>query len=374
MGGGDIRWEVVLRGGVQQVLEGSAAPRRGQEFRRQPAKAPAKEFGTREPRAFGQLLKETSIARIQIDHHLLAHSVWPLGAHFFALLLPFGGGWGRYASTVYYYIGLIHGEAGRTMTNRDRTVEHRELRDVVRRARGIVVLTGAGVSAESGVPTFRDRDGIWARFDPSELATPEAFARDPGRVWEWYALRRQAMVACAPNPGHRSVARLLLARPDVTLVTQNVDGLHQRAIAEEPEGATADLSGRVLELHGSLMRSRCSKCGVEGEGKGDGESEPPSPPSCLGCGGYLRPAVVWFGELLDPAVLDAAFEAARSAELCIVAGTSAVVHPAASIPFATLESGGSVLEVNPEETPLTRIARWSLRGPSGRILPELFDS
>lgn len=258
-----------------------------------------------------------------------------------------------------------------------------ELAEFVRHARGVVVLTGAGVSAESGVPTFRDRDGIWARYDPEELATPQAFARDPGRVWEWYQLRRRAVRACAPNPGHRSLARFLLARDDVTLITQNVDGLHQRAIREE--GGNESTSP-VLELHGNLMRSRCSACDATGPVDSDGieqvqewgEVEPEGeiglPPICVECGAFFRPDVVWFGEYLNPFVLEAAFEAARRAELCIVAGTSAVVHPAASIPLATVEGGGVLLEVNPHPTPLTRLARWSLTGPSGRLLPELLDN
>jgi NAD-dependent deacetylase len=253
-----------------------------------------------------------------------------------------------------------------------------ELRNLIGHARGVVILTGAGVSAESGVPTFRDRDGIWANFDPTELATPAAFARDPGRVWEWYELRRRAIAECDPNDGHRSIARFLLGRDDSTLVTQNVDGLHQRAVLSEVPRAETHAAttwqGRILELHGNIMRSRCSECGSRPPlSDSQATPKPLTPPECSSCGQLLRPDVVWFGELLDATVLDAAFESAAEAEICIVAGTSAVVHPAASIPLATLESGGAVIEVNPEPTPLTGAARWSLRGPSGRLLPRLLD-
>jgi NAD-dependent deacetylase len=254
-----------------------------------------------------------------------------------------------------------------------------EVREAIRRSRGVVVLTGAGVSAESGVATFRDRDGLWSRYDPQELATPEAFARDPRKVWEWYDLRRRAVLECAPNPGHRAIARLLRTRDDATLVTQNVDGLHQRAVDDEmdegpggaPEG-TPPPGHQLLELHGNLLRTRCSGCG-EGRWNPDpvDTSSPEALPRCAPCGGLLRPDVVWFGEMLDLRTLETAFERAREAEICVVAGTSAVVHPAASVPLATLEGGGSLVEVNPDATPLTRLSRWSLRGPSGRILPLL---
>ncbi len=244
--------------------------------------------------------------------------------------------------------------------------------EAIRRARGIVVLTGAGVSAESNVPTFRDPGGLWDSFDPTELATPGAFRRDPARVWGWYAYRRRTVRRCLPNPGHRSLARLLADRDDVLLVTQNVDGLHQRALEAEDRGAAA--GDRILELHGSLLRVRCSGCAVAATEYVDPEEEDadlPLPPPCPGCGDFLRPDVVWFGELLDGPTLDRAFEAARRAELCLIAGTSALVHPAASIPLATLEGGGHLLEVNPEPTPLTPLARWSLRRKSGEALPEL---
>jgi NAD-dependent deacetylase len=241
------------------------------------------------------------------------------------------------------------------------------LRDRIAAARGVVILTGAGVSAESGVPTFRDTEGVWSRFRPEDLATPEAFRRDPARVWEWYDLRRRAISDCEPNPGHRAVAQCLLQREDVTLVTQNVDGLHGRAMMEL---GAPPAHPRILELHGTLFRVRCSGCQREAS-----HVEPLDVrrllPHCAECGGLYRPAVVWFGEMLPAQTLDTAFLRASEAEICIVAGTSAVVHPAASVPLATLRAGGSLIEVNPEPTPLSSHAEWSLRGTSAVVLPAL---
>jgi NAD-dependent deacetylase len=245
----------------------------------------------------------------------------------------------------------------------------RELRARVRRAQGVVVLTGAGVSAESGVPTFRDAEGLWRRFRPEELATPEAFREDPVRVWEWYGHRRRVIARCRPNPGHQALARALLARDDLTLVTQNVDGLHRRAL-EEAGGSGSH--PRLLELHGTLFRVRCTRCGEERDHRDPVEAAR-ALPACAGCGGLLRPAVVWFGELLPEATLEEAFRRAGEAEVCIVAGTSALVHPAASIPAATLGAGGVLIEVNPEATPLTPHAHWVLRGPAGILLPPLLE-
>jgi len=251
-------------------------------------------------------------------------------------------------------------------------------RDLFRRSRRVVILTGAGVSAESGVPTFRGPAGHWKQFRPEDLATPEAFRRDPCLVWSWYDHRRLALAACAPNPGHGAVARYLGANPEAHLVTQNVDGLHQRAMM--PEGSAVP-HPRIHELHGSIARLRCSGIGGTGSGCGWAAEDPrridasredrlprcPSP----GCGALLRPDVVWFGEMLPEVALTAAFEAASRAEVCIVAGTSALVHPAASVPLATLRAGGTLVEVNPEATPLSPHARWCLRGRAGEVLPDL---
>ncbi|HET9949027.1 MAG TPA: NAD-dependent protein deacylase [Longimicrobiales bacterium] len=247
-------------------------------------------------------------------------------------------------------------------------------RELLARARAVVVLTGAGVSAESGVPTFRGAGGLWRAHRPEELATPEAFARDPVTVWEWYAWRREVVAGCAPNEAHLALARLALrGRPRATLVTQNVDGLHHRAadaVARElgapPEGAYP------IEVHGALHRDRCSGCGRRTPAPARVDmSAPENLPRCERCGALLRPDVVWFGEALDPATVEAAFAAARAADLCLVVGTSAVVHPAAQIPEVTLRSGGAVIEVNPEPTPLSVRATVSLSGPAGALLPAL---
>lgn len=241
-------------------------------------------------------------------------------------------------------------------------------RELLAQARQIMVLTGAGVSAESGVPTFRGERGLWRSYRPEELATPEAFRRDPALVWEWYQWRRGLIAECVPNPGHHALARLALERGGVTLVTQNVDGLHHRAAREEagrlgtkgPEGAFP------LEVHGAIHRDRCSGCARVTDAIPGNE---PGPPRCIACGSPLRPDVVWFGESLDPEVIGSAQQAALDADVCLVAGTSAVVYPAAGLPELTLRAGGAVVEVNPDATPLTSVATVSLNGPSGEILP-----
>jgi NAD-dependent deacetylase len=246
-------------------------------------------------------------------------------------------------------------------------------RTLVAGARAVTVLTGAGISAESGVPTFRGAAGLWRTYRPEDLATPEAFRRDPDLVWSWYQWRRALVGDCVPNDGHRALARFALAHPDVTLVTQNVDGLHQRAAHLEADGRDPT-PALPLELHGSLLRDRCSACGVRTDAA---MSEPGSAsassgvPRCSACGARLRPDVVWFGEMLDAGVLQAAFDAAAACELCLVVGTSSLVHPAASVPSAALHAGASVVEINPEPTPLTAHATLSLRGTAGEILPEL---
>lgn len=247
-----------------------------------------------------------------------------------------------------------------------------EARALLAGARRVVALTGAGISAESGVPTFRGDGGLWKRHRPEDLATPEAFARDPRLVWEWYAGRRSAVAACRPNQGHIALARFALAS-EAVLVTQNVDGLHERA-ARDAAGATdQDPSPALpLELHGSLFHDRCSGCGrVSAASATVDPSAVAALPRCGDCGGLLRPAVVWFGEALDAEVLGRAFAAARTADVCLVVGTSALVHPAASLPMATLEGGGTVVEVNPDETPLTRFAAVSIRQRAGDALPVL---
>ena len=228
-------------------------------------------------------------------------------------------------------------------------------------AQSITVLTGSGVSAESDVPTFREaQTGLWARFDPQELATPEAYARDPRLVWEWYAWRRKLVEKATPNPGHEALAELERRVPSFALITQNVDGLHRRAGSQN-----------VIELHGNIQRSKCSREGVTVEPR---EDDTGVPPSCPRCGAFLRPDVVWFGETLLVGALAKAFAAARGCILFFSAGTSGLVQPAASLPLEAVRSGVVVVEVNPEETLLTRFASYALRGPAGKVLPALVES
>jgi NAD-dependent deacetylase len=243
-------------------------------------------------------------------------------------------------------------------------------RELLRNADRIVVLTGAGISAESGVPTFRGERGLWRSHRPEELATPQAFARDPRLVWEWYAWRRSLVAECAPNAGHLALARLALADPGrTTLVTQNVDGLHHRA-AEAEAGARDPGPAYPLEVHGAIHRDRCSRCGRRSPGLVDVDtSTPQSLPRCETCGGLLRPDVVWFGEALDPGVIGSSFAAARAADVCVVVGTSAIVYPAAAVPEVTLQRGGAVVELNLDPTPLTPRATVSLRGEAGKLVP-----
>jgi NAD-dependent deacetylase len=223
-------------------------------------------------------------------------------------------------------------------------------------ARRVVALTGAGISAESGVPTFRGAQGLWREFRPEDLATPEAFARDPRLVWEWYAWRRDRIAAVRPNAGHHALARLEQRVPEFLLATQNVDGLH--ALAG---------SRKLVELHGSIWRLRCIGCGQERE---DRAAVTELPPRC-GCGALLRPGVVWFGEALPIDALDVAFSAAREADVVRVVGTSSLVYPAAAVPQAAVSAGAFVVEVNPERTPLSEAAAVSLRGRAADLLPRL---
>lgn len=224
-------------------------------------------------------------------------------------------------------------------------------------ARRICVLTGAGISAESGIPTFRGAGGLWREFRAAQLATPEAFRRDPKLVWEWYDWRRGLVLAAQPNAGHLALAEFERHRPDgFTLLTQNVDGLHDRA------GSRA-----VVKLHGDLWTLRCMGCGEETR---DGRVPLPElPPRCEGCGGMLRPGVVWFGEALPEAALNAAFQAASTCDVMLVVGTSAQVYPAAALGPLARQSGARLIEVNVEETPHSELSDVALRGAAGTILP-----
>ena len=239
----------------------------------------------------------------------------------------------------------------------------------------MLVLTGAGISADSGVPTFRGEGGLWRRHRPEELATPEAFERDPRLVWEWYGWRRRIVAACEPNAAHRALAAWQAADAGVRIATQNVDGLHGRAAAESGIAAVAAM---LLELHGSLFRIRCLSCGRRAEHRDPIDAGSVSGlPRCAGtggCRGPLRPDVVWFGESLDPEVIETAFGWAGAADACLVVGTSAVVQPAARLAEVTREAGGAVIEVNPDRTPLTPLATVSLRGGAAAIVPRLVAS
>jgi len=228
----------------------------------------------------------------------------------------------------------------------------------LRRAQRVVVLTGAGVSAESGMPTFRDpQKGLWSRYRPEELATPEAFERDPELVWRWYRWRRELARRAAPNKAHDSLANWESRVAHFHLVTQNVDGLHARA------GSRC-----LLELHGNLFRNRCSR---EGKVIVDDNDDPSALPRCPDCQALLRPDVVWFGEALAEAVLEQAFAASETCEILLSVGTSSLVYPAAALPGHAQQHGAQVVEINTRETPLTAAADLSLRGAAAQLLPRL---
>jgi NAD-dependent deacetylase len=233
---------------------------------------------------------------------------------------------------------------------------------LLRAARHVVVLTGAGVSAESGLPTFRDPlTGLWARYRPEELATPEAFLRDPELVWAWYRARRDAAREASPNPAHLAIARLESLVPAVTLITQNVDGLHRRAGSADP-----------VELHGSLFRSRCVADGGVHEPLVDAELAAGRLPRCPACGGLLRPGVVWFGESLPEGELARARTAAEACDLFLSVGTSHQVYPAAALPALAATAGAAVVVVNPDPTPRpVHPSARHLTGRAGEILPAL---
>lgn len=229
------------------------------------------------------------------------------------------------------------------------------------RCQKVAVLTGAGISAESGIATFRGLGGHWEKMDPMKLATPQAFAADPKRVWEWYEARRRQVAEASPNRGHEVLAWMEGYFPEFTLITQNVDRLHQRAG-----------SRRLLELHGSLWMVRCTGSPSCSEWE-DRHELVDLPPTCPQCGAKLRPGVVWFGEGLPMDVWAAAEKAARECDAFLVIGTSALVHPAASLPEIALRRGKLVVEINPEETPLSPEVTLSVRAKSGEALENLWE-
>jgi NAD-dependent deacetylase len=233
-----------------------------------------------------------------------------------------------------------------------------ELAQQLARASRVTVLTGAGVSAESGVPTFRDaQTGLWAKYRPEELATPSAFRRNPRLVWEWYEWRRKLVADAQPNPAHFALAEMERLFLQFHLITQNVDGLHQRAA-----------SRNVIELHGNITRTRCFDEGtIVSSWKETGDV----PPKCPNCGGLLRPDVVWFEEPLPDTEMNLAIRASTSCEVFLSVGTSTVVHPAASLPFEAVRRGATVVEINPQRTPFSARAHFTLAGAAGVVLPEL---
>ena len=223
----------------------------------------------------------------------------------------------------------------------------------LRGAARVAALSGAGMSVESGLPTFRSSSGaLWRNHDPMTLATPQAFARDPVLVWEWYRERLRAHRTATPNAGHIALVDIAGRVPSFVMVTQNVDGLHTEAGSRD-----------VIELHGNLRRARCVRCGQNVPTPLDGEL----PPRCT-CGGLLRPDVVWFGENLPPGAFERAHTAAAEADVFIVAGTSAIVYPAAGLVDIAKRAGAFVVEVNPEETSATALCDLSVRAPSGAFL------
>ena len=233
-----------------------------------------------------------------------------------------------------------------------------ELLSLLSRLGKLVALTGAGASQESGLRTFRDAQaGLWAQYRPEELASPEAFARDPKLVWDWYAWRREAIKSVRPNPGHYALVEMEKRISQFTLITQNVDGLHRFAGSKN-----------VLELHGNIQRVRCSECGEFTETWGD---DTETVPTCQVCNGLLRPDVVWFGESLPRAELEAAVNASRTAHIYFSIGTSGLVQPAASLAHAARNKGSVIVEINAEPTPLTPKVDFAFHGKSGEILPEL---
>jgi len=232
--------------------------------------------------------------------------------------------------------------------------------EVLKTASRVVCLTGAGVSAESGIATFRDaQSGLWAKFDPEQLASQAGFAADGGLVWRWYMERLQAVERAQPNPGHLALAHLAQRIANFTLVTQNVDDLHERAG-----------HAHVLHLHGQLHRFRCNLCHDEHLLAVD-ERMGAEPPRCQCCGDRVRPDVVWFGEALPTRIWDAAWRAAQQCQVMLVVGTSAVVYPASQLPLVAAQQGATVIDINPERTPISEIADFFLQGASGQILPQL---
>ncbi|MCB9727958.1 MAG: NAD-dependent protein deacylase [Deltaproteobacteria bacterium] len=237
-----------------------------------------------------------------------------------------------------------------------------EAAGAIRRAQRVLVLTGAGVSAESGIPTFRGQGGLWEGFRAEDLATPEAFQRDPARVWRWYRWRRAIYGGCEPNPAHAVIARMEPRFPEFLLATQNVDGLHRRAG-----------SRRLIEIHGTIDVMRCSVCSERAPWPDDAVPDADPVPRCNHCGGAMRPHILWFGETYWPGVLEHCQRFAGEADVVLVAGTSATVWPPAALALHGKRSGAFLIDINPEPTPISEVADVHLRGSAGALLPALWD-
>ena len=236
-----------------------------------------------------------------------------------------------------------------------------EIRERLRTARRAVAFSGAGVSRESGLDTFRGAGGLWERMRPEELATPEAFRADPGKVWRWYAWRYQTASGAQPNPAHLALVRWETLFQPFVLITQNVDGLHARAGSQG-----------LLELHGTLLRARCHRCGRQRD-MGEAIQESPEVSPACECGGRFRPAVVWFGENLDPRVLTRAQDEAATCDLFLSVGTSSTVYPAAGLIELAHRVGACVIEVNPEPTPFSSLVDLHIGAPAGEAVPRLTE-
>jgi NAD-dependent deacetylase len=243
------------------------------------------------------------------------------------------------------------------------TTQIQQAAQALAQAQSVVCLTGAGVSAESGVATFRDvQTGLWSKFDPQRLASQEGFADDPGLVWRWYMERLRTVEAAAPNPGHRALAQLETRMAEFSLVTQNVDNLHERAGSRQ-----------VYHIHGRINHFRCNYCRTEYTLQAHEQTQE-HPPICPHCSELVRPDVVWFGESLPVDVVDIAWRAAESCEIMLVVGTSGVVYPVAQLPLVAKRAGALVIDVNPHCTPISEMADIFLQGAGGVVLPQLLDA
>jgi NAD-dependent deacetylase len=233
--------------------------------------------------------------------------------------------------------------------------------EIIAKARSVAALTGAGVSAESGIKTFRDKDGLWTKFNPAELASPKGFLSNPALVWEWYKMRKEIIFNAKPNPGHYALAEMETILSGFSLITQNIDRLHQKAGSKN-----------VIELHGNLEENHCNDC----ELPFNGETSLPDGkvPLCPECSGMIRPSVVWFGEMLPEGAIISAQNAARDCGVFLSAGTSGEVYPAASLPVIAIRNKACFIEINPNRTALTNYADFYLQGPTGEIIPQIVES